>query len=73
MNVKAKVIDWFERAKAFLKDVRVELTKVTWPTWQELKGQTMVVLIAVLIISAFIGIVDRILSGLYGLLVRALS
>ena len=38
----------FERVKRFLKEVKVELTKVTWPTMAELRGSTGVVIITVL-------------------------
>ena len=49
------------------------MTKVTWPTWEELKGQTIVVIVAVLLIAAFIGSVDLVLSSLIEMLVRTLS
>lgn len=42
----------------FLRDVWIELQKVTWPTWEELKGSTAVVVVAVILISIFIGVVD---------------
>jgi len=71
---------WTEKVKglwgqtmAFLKDVRVEMTKVTWPTWQELKGQTIVVIVAVLMIATFIGIVDLFLSNTIKVLVTKLG
>jgi len=48
----------FEKLKRFLKEVKVELTKVTWPTLSELRGSTGVVIITVLLITIFIGLVD---------------
>lgn len=48
----------FEKATRFLKEVRFELSKVTWPTKQELIGSTIVVIVLSLILSIFIGIVD---------------
>jgi preprotein translocase subunit SecE len=51
-----------EKAKKFVSDVVVEMKKVSWPTINELKGSTMVVIVTVIIISIFIGFVDRILS-----------
>jgi len=45
-----------------LKEVRAELTKVTWPTRQELIGSTIVTIVVTLLVSVFIGIVDRILT-----------
>ena len=73
MEIKTATSDWWGRTRAFLKDVRVEMTKVTWPTWEELKGQTIVVIVAVLLIAAFIGSVDLVLSNLIEMLVRTLS
>ena len=64
---------WFDKSKTFLTEVRVEMSKVTWPTWLELKGQTIVVIVAVLLIAAFIGFVDWVLSNTVRLLVTRLS
>ena len=63
----------YERTATFLGEVRGEMQKVTWPTWPELKGQTIVVIIAVLVIAAFIGVVDFILNSTIKLLVSQLS
>jgi len=62
-----------DRTRTFLKEVRVEMSKVTWPTWAELKGQTIVVVVAVLLIAAFIGLVDLVLSNTIKLLITRLS
>ena len=64
---------WVEKLRTFLREVRLEMTKVTWPTWLELKGQTIVVIVAVLLIAAFIGLVDWVLSNTVRLLVTRLS
>jgi preprotein translocase subunit SecE len=60
----------FEKLKKFLKEVRVELTKVTWPTASELRGSTGVVIATVLVVTLFIGLVDLGLSNLIGNLLR---
>jgi preprotein translocase subunit SecE len=51
-----------EKVKTFAQDVQSEMKKVTWPTREELRGSTMVVIVTVIIMSVFIGVVDRILS-----------
>lgn len=48
----------------FLREVKVELKKVTWPTRKQTVSSTVVVLILVLIISFFLGAVDIGLSSL---------
>ena len=42
----------------FLKEVRFELKRVTWPSRKETLAGTMVVVIIVLIAASFLGIVD---------------
>jgi preprotein translocase subunit SecE len=48
----------------FLREVKVELKKVTWPSKKQAMGSTAVVIVVVMIISLFLGIVDMGLSGL---------
>ena len=49
-------------ASEYIKDVRVEMSKVSWPTREELRESTLVVIVMVFVIAIFIGIVDRGLS-----------
>jgi len=63
-----------EAAKQFLREVKTELKKVTWPSRKDTLSGTAVVLVAVFIIALFLGIVDSGLSNLIKeLLKRALS
>jgi preprotein translocase subunit SecE len=48
--------------KEYIKDVRIEMSKVSWPTREELRESTLVVIVMVFVIAIFIGIVDRGLS-----------
>jgi preprotein translocase subunit SecE len=64
----------FEGAKQFLREVKTELKKVTWPSRKDTLSGTAVVLVAVFIIALFLGIVDSGLSNLIkALLKRAIS
>jgi len=57
-----------EKVTAFVKESKVELKKVTWPTRQELIVSTIVVLFAVALVAAAIWLVDSVFS----ILIRAL-
>jgi len=46
----------------FLKETRTEMTKVTWPTKDEIIGSTIVTVVVSIVVSIFIGIVDFILD-----------
>ena len=48
----------------FLREVKIELKKVTWPSRKEAMASTVVVIILVVIVSAFLGLVDVGLSSL---------
>ena len=59
-----------ERVREFAKDVRVEITRVSWPTREELRDSTIVVIATVVLVAAFVGVVDRVLNIGVGLLFR---
>jgi preprotein translocase subunit SecE len=44
--------------KQFMKDVRLELKKVQWPTRQEMISYTVVVLIAVVVLTSLVFAMD---------------
>jgi preprotein translocase subunit SecE len=54
----------FEKLKNYLAETRVELKKVTWPTKDELKEATRVVVVASILLTIFIGVIDQILSSI---------
>ena len=57
----------------YVKDVRVEMSKVSWPTRAELRESTMVVIVMVIIMAVFTGVVDRALSIAFEAFVRLLG
>ena len=56
-----------EQTRRFLREVKAEMTKVTWPTWIELKGSTILVIIVSIFFAVYVGIVDIILALLRNL------
>ena len=58
------------KVKSFFSEVRAEMGKVTWSTREELVGSTSVVLMAMLILSTFIGVADFTLSHLLAMVLR---
>ncbi|MFQ5926059.1 MAG: preprotein translocase subunit SecE [Terriglobia bacterium] len=60
----ARLVGFPARAKQFLRAVRLELRHVTWPTWQDVRATTVVVIIAVFFFGFYLGLVlDRIVLG----------
>ena len=60
---------WWEASVQFLREVKTELKKVTWPTRRQTISSTGVVLVLVIIVSVFLGLVDMILARLVRLVI----
>jgi preprotein translocase subunit SecE len=65
-NVRSKV----ESVKQFLREVKTELKKVTWPSRKDTLSGTAVVLVTVFVIAVFLGIVDSGLSNLIKMVLK---
>ncbi|MDH7568478.1 MAG: preprotein translocase subunit SecE [Armatimonadota bacterium] len=52
----------FGNAGRFLNEVWAELKKVQWPTREELYGFTVMVIVAIIAVGAYIGVLDAVLS-----------
>jgi preprotein translocase subunit SecE len=60
----------FQKSINFLKEVKLELTKVSWSDRQELMGSTMVVIFITAITAVFIGLIDIMLSKILSLMFK---
>lgn len=47
------------KAKQFLTEVNKEMKKVSWPTRDQLRESTMVVIVTTLLITAIVFIIDQ--------------
>src|SRR5438128_1098755 len=56
---------WLGRVVDFLRDVQGEIRKVTWPTWEELKKATTVIVIFVALLGLVIGWMDWLLQQIF--------
>jgi len=52
------------RMAQFLRDVRAEMTRVSWPSAKEVKNTTIITLVAVIFFAVYLFMVDRIWSFL---------
>jgi len=59
MSQKTK---WYKRMGPFLKEVRAEMKKVTWPSRSEVYSTTLVVIIATLFFGFYLYFMDLIFS-----------
>ncbi len=52
------------RLSQFLRDVRAEMKRVSWPTAKEVKNTTIITLVAVIFFAIYLFLVDRLWSFL---------
>jgi preprotein translocase subunit SecE len=58
----------FKKLSKFIKDVQIEMSKVSWPGRGQLKGQTIIVISVMLFFALFIFAVDHLLSRVISLI-----
>ncbi|MBN2072000.1 MAG: preprotein translocase subunit SecE [Candidatus Krumholzibacteriota bacterium] len=52
----------FNKIGKFFTEIKSEMKKVTWPTRDELKESTKLVIVATFVVTVFIGFIDQILT-----------
>ena len=59
-----------EKVLDYIRESRAELKKVTWPTKQQLWYSTIIVIVVSAIASAYLGLVDLILTGIFAKIIQ---
>jgi preprotein translocase subunit SecE len=54
-----------KRLTVYVQETREELKKCSWPSWQELKGSTALIIVAIALLGIFTFVVDRILTLIF--------
>ncbi|MDT8390643.1 MAG: preprotein translocase subunit SecE [Lentisphaeria bacterium] len=58
----------FEKISGFYKAVVSDLSKCTWPTWEELYESTVLVITSSLVLSLFVLVVDLFIRNIVSFL-----
>jgi preprotein translocase subunit SecE len=53
-----------QRLSLYVQETKEELRKCTWPSWDELKGSTVVVLLSIALLGVFTVVTDFVLTML---------
>lgn len=56
--------------KGFIGEVKAELLKCSWPSRKELFGSSVVVIVSVIILGAFVGVCDLVNMNLLKFIIR---
>ncbi len=52
------------RLSVYVQETREELAKCSWPSWQELKGSTLLIALTVAFLGVFVCVIDTLLFHL---------
>ena len=54
----AGISAWPAIAKTYVEELKLEMRRVTWPNWEQVKATTAVVIASVFVLAAYFALVD---------------
>jgi preprotein translocase subunit SecE len=60
----------FENLKAFFAEAKSEFKKISWPSWDEIKGSTAVVCVTILFLMAVLWLYDLGIVSVMNLVIK---
>lgn len=58
----ARVAGWPAALKAYVQDLKMEMRRVTWPSWKQVRATTGVVVACVFAFAAYFYVVDFVIG-----------
>jgi preprotein translocase subunit SecE len=58
-------MNWFTKSRDFLREVKTEVQKATFPSKDEVVGTTVVVIITSVIFATYLWVADQAIQGIY--------
>jgi preprotein translocase subunit SecE len=58
LSVAQKAAAWPAQVKEYVEELKLEMRRVTWPTWPQVRATTGVVIAAVFAFAAYFALVD---------------
>ena len=62
MSFPQKAVGWPAQVKSYFEELRLEMRRVTWPAWGQVRATTGVVIFAVFAFAAYFAVVDAVVS-----------
>ena len=57
-----KALSFPAKTKAYFEDLKLEMRRVTWPSWKQVRATTLVVIVAVFAFAGYFFVVDQIVG-----------
>ncbi len=72
-NFIQRAAGWPVQVKNYFEELQMEMRRVTWPSWKQVRATTLVVIVAVFAFAAYFALVDQVVSGMINKLFNALT
>jgi preprotein translocase subunit SecE len=70
-NFIQRAATWPIQVKNYFEELQMEMRRVTWPSWKQVRATTVVVIIAVFAFAAYFFVVDQFVSSIINKLFNA--
>ncbi|MEX2262813.1 MAG: preprotein translocase subunit SecE [Bryobacteraceae bacterium] len=54
---------WPTATRGYIQELQLEMKRVTWPTWKQVRATTVVVIVTVFAFAAYFWVVDIVLNS----------
>ena len=62
LSLTQRAGSWPAQVKNYVEDLHLEMKRVTWPSWKQVRATTGVVIVAVFAFAAYFRLVDEIVA-----------
>jgi preprotein translocase subunit SecE len=61
-SLSQRAAGWPAQVKDYFQELQIEMKRVTWPSWKQVRATTGVVIVAVFAFAAYFAVVDTVVS-----------
>jgi preprotein translocase subunit SecE len=72
-NFFQRAASWPVQVKDYFEELQMEMRRVTWPSWKQVRSTTVVVIIAVFAFAAYFAVVDQVVNSIIQKLFNAFT
>jgi preprotein translocase subunit SecE len=72
-SLSQRAAGWPAQVKDYFQELQLEMKRVTWPSWKQVRATTGVVIIAVFAFAAYFAVVDTLVNAGLQRLIKTFS
>ena len=72
-NFIQRASSWPLQVKNYFEELQMEMRRVTWPSWKQVRATTAVVIVAVFAFAAYFAVVDQVVASIINKLFNAFT